>query len=160
GAHVVACDFSAGMLRAGKQRNPALTFVAGDALALPFAYAAFDAVTVSFGLRNVADLDGAIRELLRVTRPGGRLVVLETGRPTRRSIGALNRLHTTRVLPLLARALSSNADAYIYLAESMAAWPDQAEFAARLATAGWTDVGWRDLSGGAVAIHRARASVA
>src|SRR3954469_16365023 len=82
GAHVVACDFSLGMLTVGRQRRPDLPFVAGDALALPFADASFDAVTISFGLRNVADPAAALGELRRVTRPGGRLVICEFSHPS------------------------------------------------------------------------------
>ena len=155
GAAVVACDFSAGMLQTGHLRHGGLGFVAGDALSLPFRPASFDAVTISFGLRNFADLDAALAEMRRVTAPAGRFVALETSTPRARPVRAAHRLHTTRVLPLLARALSSNADAYIYLAESMADWPDQPTLAKRIAAAGWKDVAWRDLSGGAVAVHRA-----
>ena len=156
GAHVVPCDFSLGMLQVGKRRQPALPFVAGDALRLPFADASFDAVTISFGLRNVSDADAALRELLRVTRPGGRLVVCETSFPVLRPVRAAYVAALTRVLPWLARRTSSNPDAYVYLTESISAWPDQRALAGRVAAAGWERVEWRDLTGGAVALHRAR----
>jgi demethylmenaquinone methyltransferase/2-methoxy-6-polyprenyl-1,4-benzoquinol methylase len=155
GAHPVACDFSAGMLAVGRRTHPELTFVAGDALALPFADDSFDAVTISFGLRNVADVPTALAELLRVTRAGGRLVVLETSQPPARPLRAMSRFYTVRVMPLLARAFSSDPSSYAYLAESADAWLDQQSLADALRGAGWTGVGWRDLMLGAVAMHSA-----
>jgi len=153
GADVVACDFSLGMLRQGLGRGVPL--VAGDALHLPFADRAFDAVTISFGLRNVADPDAALRELARVTRPGGRLVVCEFSSPTWAPFRTAYTGGVLRALPEVARQVSSNPDAYVYLAESIRAWPDQRALAARVAAAGWAAVGWRDLTGGVVALHRA-----
>lgn len=155
GVSVVACDFSLGMLRVGRRRLPALTFVAGDALRLPFADAAFDVVTVSFGLRNVQDPDAALAELHRVTAPGGRLVVCEFSAPTLRAFRAVYVGYLLRALPALARRVSSNPAAYVYLAESIRAWPDQAALAGRIQRSGWADVAWRNLSGGIVALHRA-----
>jgi demethylmenaquinone methyltransferase/2-methoxy-6-polyprenyl-1,4-benzoquinol methylase len=155
GATAVACDFSLGMLKAGKDRSRAVPMVAGDALALPFAAGAFDAVTISFGLRNVADVDAALRELARVTRPGGRLVICEFSRPTWAPWRTVYTEYLMRALPVVARAVSSNPDAYVYLAESIRAWPDQAALAARVQAAGWGAVAWRDLTGGIVALHRA-----
>ena len=154
GVLTVPCDFSLGMLRVGRRRRPDLSFVAGDATRLPFADGAFDAVTISFGLRNVVDVDGALRELLRVTRPGGRLVVCEFSHPTWAPFRTLYTEYLMRALPKVARAVSSNPDAYVYLAESIRAWPDQAGLAARLAAAGWSRVQFRNLSGGIVALHR------
>ena len=153
GASAVGCDFSLGMLRAGRGRGVPL--VAGDALRLPFADASFDAVTISFGLRNVADVDTALAELARVTRPGGRLVVCEFSRPTWAPLRTVYLGYLMRALPAVARRVSSNPDAYVYLAESIRAWPGQAELAARIGAAGWRQVGWRDLTGGIVALHRA-----
>ncbi len=153
GATVVACDFSLGMLGEGRGRGVPL--VAGDALALPFPDAVFDAVTIAFGLRNVADPAQALRELARVTRPGGRLVVCEFSRPTWPPFRTAYLEYLMRALPAVARAVSSNPDAYVYLAESIRAWPDQAALAAWLAEAGWLSVQWRDLTGGIVALHRA-----
>ena len=153
GATAVACDFSLGMLRAGRHRPVPL--VAGDALALPFADGAFDAVTISFGLRNVTDPDAALRELARVTRPGGRLVVCEFSRPTWAPWRAVYTEYLMRALPAVARRVSSNPAAYGYLAESIRAWPDQAALAARIGAAGWERVAWRNLTGGIVALHRA-----
>jgi demethylmenaquinone methyltransferase/2-methoxy-6-polyprenyl-1,4-benzoquinol methylase len=156
GAQVVPCDFSLGMLRVGRRGHPELPFVAGDALRLPFADDAFDAVTMSFGLRNVADPDAALTELARVTRPGGRLVVCEFSHPTWRPFRTVYSGYLMRALPAVARAVSSNPDAYVYLAESIRAWPDQAALADRIVAAGWDDAAWSDLSQGIVAVHRAR----
>jgi demethylmenaquinone methyltransferase / 2-methoxy-6-polyprenyl-1,4-benzoquinol methylase len=155
GATVVPCDFSLGMLRQGRRARPGLPFVAGDALRLPFADGAFDAVTMSFGLRNVADVDAALAEARRVTRGGGRLVVCEFSHPTWRAFRTVYSEYLMRALPPVARRVSSAPDAYVYLAESIRAWPDQAALAARLQGAGWAQVEWRDLTGGVVALHRA-----
>jgi demethylmenaquinone methyltransferase / 2-methoxy-6-polyprenyl-1,4-benzoquinol methylase len=155
GAYVVPCDFSLGMLTVGRQRQPELAFTAGDALALPFDDATFDAVTISFGLRNVHDTDAALAELLRVTRPGGRLVVCEFSHPTWTPFRTVYVEYLMRALPEVARAVSSEPDAYVYLAESIRAWPDQPELAVRLFDAGWDAVAWRNLTLGIVALHRA-----
>lgn len=154
GAYCVACDFSLGMLRAGRRRG--MPTVAGDGLALPFADGAFDAVTISFALRNVADTGQALRELARVTRPGGRLVVCEFSQPTWAPFRYVYTEYLMRALPMVARQVSSNPDAYVYLAETVRAWPRQSDLAAQIAAAGWGEVGWRDLTGGIVALHRAR----
>lgn len=155
GVLTVPCDFSLGMLRVGRERRPDLAFVAGDATRLPFSDGAFDAVTISFGLRNVVDVDGALREMLRVTRPGGRIVVCEFSHPTWAPFRTIYTEYLMRALPKVARAVSSNPDAYVYLAESIRAWPDQAALAERLRSAGWGSVAFRNLSGGIVALHRA-----
>jgi demethylmenaquinone methyltransferase/2-methoxy-6-polyprenyl-1,4-benzoquinol methylase len=153
GATVVGCDFSLGMLRQGRRKGVPL--VAGDALRLPFADAVFDAVTISFGLRNVHDTTAALAELLRVTRPGGRLVVCEFSHPTWAPFRTVYTEYLMRLLPAVATRVSSDPDAYVYLAESIRAWPDQRALAGVLAGAGWSQVAWRDLSGGIVALHRA-----
>jgi demethylmenaquinone methyltransferase / 2-methoxy-6-polyprenyl-1,4-benzoquinol methylase len=155
GVSVVPCDFSLGMLRVGKRRRPDLPFVAGDALQLPFADASFDAVTVSFGLRNLNDIEAGLGEMLRVTRPGGRLVVCEFSHPTWTPFRTVYVEYLMRALPTLARRVSSSPEAYVYLAESIRAWPDQRALAGRIAAAGWSGVRWRDLSGGIVALHHA-----
>jgi demethylmenaquinone methyltransferase/2-methoxy-6-polyprenyl-1,4-benzoquinol methylase len=157
GATVIACDFSQGMLAVGRRRHPQLSMVAGDGLSLPFADHGFDAVTVSFGLRNVADVDRVLGELARVTKPGGRLAVLETSAPRRQPLRAGHRLYVERVMPRLARLAASNADAYRYLAESVGAWPAPDELARRIEAAGWSAVTWRPLLLGAVALHIGRA---
>jgi demethylmenaquinone methyltransferase/2-methoxy-6-polyprenyl-1,4-benzoquinol methylase len=156
GAFVVPCDFSLGMLRVGRRGHPELPFVAGDALRLPFADNTFDAVTISFGLRNVSDPDAALAELARVTRPGGRLVVCEFSHPTWRPFRTVYSGYLMRALPAVARKVSSNPDAYVYLAESIRAWPDQPELAGRIGAAGWEHPAWSDLSAGIVAVHRGR----
>ncbi len=159
GGQVVACDFSLGMLRAGARRGsarPGVSFVAGDALHLPFPDSAFDAVSISFGLRNLVDPDAGLREMLRVTRPGGRLVVCEFSHPTWRPWRTTYLNYLMRALPAVATRVSSNPDAYVYLAESIRAWPDQRALADRVTAAGWAGVAWRDLTGGVVAVHRAR----
>jgi demethylmenaquinone methyltransferase/2-methoxy-6-polyprenyl-1,4-benzoquinol methylase len=158
GAYAVACDFSIGMLRVGKQHRGrrGVPFVAGDALHLPFADAAFDAATISFGLRNVADVHRALTELARVVRPGGRLVVCEFSRPVFAPFRFVYLNYLMRALPWIARRVSSNPDAYVYLAESIRAWPSQRELAHKIAAAGWTDVRYRNLTGGVVALHLAQ----
>ena len=153
GARVVPCDFSVGMLGVGKRARPHLPFVAGDGTRLPFADDTFDAVTISFGLRNIVDPDAGLRELLRVTRPGGRLVVCEFSSPTWAPFRTVYIEYLMKALPAVARAVSSSPEAYVYLAESIRAWPDQPGLAARLQSAGWTAVRWRNLSGGIVALH-------
>ncbi|MFI1096252.1 demethylmenaquinone methyltransferase [Streptomyces sp. NPDC020917] len=154
GAAVVPCDFSLGMLREGKKRHPELPLTAGDATRLPFADGAFDAVTISFALRNVHDTDAALREMLRVVRPGGRLVICEFSQPTYGPLRTVYSEYLMRALPPVAKSVSSNPDAYVYLAESIRAWPDQRALAGRLQGAGWGRVAWRNLTGGIVALHR------
>jgi demethylmenaquinone methyltransferase / 2-methoxy-6-polyprenyl-1,4-benzoquinol methylase len=169
GASAVASDFSLGMLRAGSSRRDRqrLPFVAADALQLPFADGAFDAVTISFGLRNIVDVPAALTEFARVTKPGGRLVVCEFATPDLRlgfgpaslPIPVFRHLYLNylmRMLPWVARRVASNPDAYVYLAESIRSWPDQASLARTIADAGWAEVRWRNLTGGIVALHRAQ----
>jgi demethylmenaquinone methyltransferase/2-methoxy-6-polyprenyl-1,4-benzoquinol methylase len=160
GATAIACDFSVGMLTAGRNRRDrqAVPFVAGDALHLPFADASFDAVTISFGLRNVSGVERALRELARVTRPGGRLVVCEFSQPTWRPFRVVYLNYLMRALPWLARRVSSNPDAYVYLAETIRAWPAQASLARIVAGCGWSEVRWCNLTGGIVALHGAQRS--
>jgi demethylmenaquinone methyltransferase/2-methoxy-6-polyprenyl-1,4-benzoquinol methylase len=156
GAWCVAADFSVGMLHAGHQRP--VPKVAADATLLPFGDAVFDAVTISFGLRNVVDNLGGLREMARVTKPGGRLVVCEFSTPTVPVFSTIYKEYLMRALPRVAQAVASNPEAYIYLAESIRAWPDQAALARRIEEAGWQQVGWRNLTGGIVALHSARKS--
>lgn len=155
GVHVVPCDFSVGMLAVGKERRPDLPFTAGDATRLPFADASFDAVTISFGLRNVVDTAAALAEMLRVTRPGGRLVVCEFSTPAWAPFRAVYSGYLVRALPGLARAVTGQEGPYTYLAESIRDWPDQEGLGRRIRAAGWAEVGYRNLSGGIVALHRA-----
>ncbi len=153
GAWCVAADFSVGMLKAGAGR--AVPKVAADATRLPFDDEVFDAVTISFGLRNVVDNLTGLREMARVTRPGGRLVVCEFSTPTVPVFSEVYKNYLMRALPRVARAVSSNPEAYVYLAESIRAWPDQAALARRIEEAGWGEVRWRNLTGGIVALHAA-----
>ena len=155
GATAIGLDISLGMLRAGRRTRPDVPLLAGDALALPFADGTFDAVAVSFGLRNLVDPVAGLRELARVTRSGGRLVVCEFSHPTWAPFRTVYLQYLMRALPEVARRVSSNPDAYVYLAESVRAWPDQSGLATQLGEAGWTNVAWRNLTGGIVALHRA-----
>ncbi|WP_328927073.1 demethylmenaquinone methyltransferase [Streptomyces sp. NBC_00190] len=154
GAYVVPCDFSLGMLREGKKKHSWLPLTAGDATKLPFKDGVFDTVTISFGLRNVQDTDTALRELYRVTKPGGQVVICEFSQPTWAPFRTVYTEYLMRALPPVARAVSSNPDAYVYLAESIREWPDQPALAGLLQKAGWSKVAWRNLSGGIVALHR------
>lgn len=154
---VVPADFSLGMLREGNRRRPDLPFTAADAMALPFADGSFDVVTMSFGLRNVKDVGQALREFLRVCRPGGRLLVVEFSTPTVPGFAQLYDRVALNLLPAVARRTSSNPESYEYLTESIRAWPDQRELAAGIRAAGWEQVRWRNLTAGIVALHHALA---
>ncbi len=155
GAEVVPADFSLGMLREGRRRRPSYPLTAADATRLPFADDSFDVVTMSFGLRNVAAYPDALAEFLRVTRPGGRLVVCEFSRPVVPGFRTIYSNYLMAALPAIARRVSSNPESYVYLAESIQAWPDQRGLAREIQDVGWTDVAWANLSGGVVALHRA-----
>lgn len=154
GAEAIACDLSLGMLEVGKKRHPEITFVAGDALALPFADNSFDAVTISFGIRNVNNVKLALAEMFRVTKPGGRLVICEFSTPEADWFKKIYQNYLIKALPKVASRFSSNPVAYQYLAESILAWPDQAQFASQIQAIGWHQVAWRSLTGGIVALHR------
>jgi demethylmenaquinone methyltransferase/2-methoxy-6-polyprenyl-1,4-benzoquinol methylase len=154
GADVLPADFSQGMLDAGKKARPHLAFTKADALNLPCEANTFDCVTISFGLRNTNDVDKALAEALRVTKTGGRLVVAEFSQPTWRIFRTIYMNYLMKALPAIARRTSSNPDAYIYLAESIRAWPNQSALAARIEGAGWSRVGWQNLTFGVVAVHR------
>lgn len=153
GAWCLAADFSIGMLHAGRYR--AVPKVAADATRLPFGDGAFDAVTISFGLRNIVDHVAGLREMARVTRPGGRLVVCEFSTPTIALFSTVYKEYLMRALPRIARAVSSNPEAYVYLAESIRVWPDQPTLAGQIEQAGWSQTRWRNLTGGIVAVHTA-----
>ena len=146
-----AAESGAGPAQAGPVR-----FVAGDALRLPFGDQAFDAVTISFGLRNVADPDAALAEMFRVTRPGGRLVICEFGHLPSPRLDAIYGRYLIAALPAVARRISPAGDAYEYLAESIRDWPSREELAQRIGGAGWSAVRWRDLTLGVVTVHTAR----
>ncbi|MGH3666617.1 MAG: class I SAM-dependent methyltransferase [Egibacteraceae bacterium] len=161
GAQVVALDFSWKMLATGAVRDraahtgPQILWCNGDALRLPLADARVDAATIAFGLRNLPDASAGLRELARVVRPGGRLLVLEFSTPTWAPLREIYLRYLVGAMPALARVVTSDPSAYRYLAESIQAWPDQAALAGVIADAGWTRVRWKNLSGGIVAAHYA-----
>ena len=155
GAEVVAGDISTGMLTEGRRRHPKIDFIYADAMDLPFADGGFDVVTISFGIRNVHDVDLALTEMLRVLKPGGRLVICEFSTPTCEAFSLVYKEYLMRALPAVARAVSSNPEAYVYLAESIRAWPNQEAFAHQILGAGFDQVKYRNLTGGIVAVHHA-----
>jgi demethylmenaquinone methyltransferase/2-methoxy-6-polyprenyl-1,4-benzoquinol methylase len=149
GADVIPLDFSKGMLDAGRKRHPDLAFTQGDALALSFKDNEFDVSTISFGLRNTSDPVKALRESLRVLKPGGRMVVVEFSQPTNKIFRVIYLRYLMRALPPIARKVSSN----VYLAESILAWPNQTGLAQQMTEAGFQNVQWKNLTFGIVAIH-------
>ena len=155
GATVFATDFSEGMLAQGRKARPYLNFSKADALNLPFEANRFDVVTISYGLRNTVTYEKALIEALRVTKPGGRIVIAEFSQPTNRIFRTIYTKYLMRLLPAIAKKTSSNPDAYLYLAESIRAWPDQAALAESLKKAGWSNVSWKNLTFGVVAVHSA-----
>ncbi len=154
GAWAVAADFSLGMLQAGRAKRGSLPMAAADALALPFEDATFDALTISFGLRNVVDPERALTEFARVVRPGGQLLVCEFSRPYLPMRWGY-RFYLRQVLPRVAKRFGSNPEAYTYLSESISDWPDQKQLARKIAGCGWTEVAWRNMTFGVVALHHA-----
>lgn len=153
GAEVTALDFSDGMLAQGRKARPYLKFVKGDAMKLPFNDNEFDVTTISFGLRNTKDYEVALREALRVTKVGGRMVIVEFSTPTFPPFRKLYMNYLMRTLPKIARKTSSNPVAYEYLAESIRAWPNQEQLAAKMSATGWSSPTWKNLTGGVVAVH-------
>ena len=153
GADVIPLDFSKGMLDAGRKRHPDLQFMQGDALALSFKENEFDVTTISFGLRNTADTSKALKESFRVLKSGGRIVIVEFSQPTNRLFRFIYLRYLMRALPTVARKVSSNPDAYVYLAESILAWPNQNGLADLIKAAGFGNVQWKNLTFGIVAIH-------
>ena len=159
GAHVVAADFSAGMIEVGRRKHPALEFVQADAMDLPFKTGEFDVVTISFGLRNIVDAKKALREMYRVLKPGGRLVICEFSKPPVAILRAGYTAYLKYVMPTVVDAASSNPEAYGYLAESIADWPDQTTLSQWIRGAGFTRVAYRNLTAGIVALHRGHKQV-
>jgi demethylmenaquinone methyltransferase / 2-methoxy-6-polyprenyl-1,4-benzoquinol methylase len=155
GATVFATDFSEGMLAQGRKARPYLNFSKADALNLPFEDNRFDVVTISYGLRNTVKYEKALAEALRVTKTGGRIVIAEFSHPTNRVFRTIYTKYLMRLLPAIAKKTASNPDAYVYLAESIRAWPDQAALAQSLEGAGWSKVSWKNLTFGVVAVHSA-----
>lgn len=157
GARVTALDFSPGMVAVGRQRHPDIEFVEGDAQQLPFDDASFDAVTISFGLRNVNDPHRALAEMRRVLVPGGRLVICEFTTPPNALVRGAYDFYLNKVMPSVAALASSNPAAYTYLMQSIADWPEQGVLSGWIRDAGFVDVKYRNLTAGVVALHRARA---
>ena len=153
GADVIALDFSEGMLAAGRKRHKEIKFQQGDALNLPFTENTFDVTTISFGLRNTSDTSAALKDALRVTKKGGRIVVCEFSHPTNKVFRFIYLKYLMRALPVIAKRISKNPAAYIYLAESIQAWPNQSSLAQLMRQAGWETVSWQDLTFGIVAVH-------
>ena len=152
GVQVVAADFSKGMLEVGKRRHPELEFAFADATKLPFKDSEFDAVTISFGIRNVENVDKALSEMFRVTKPGGVIVVCEFSHP-KGLFGWAYKFYLRRVLPGVAKLVARNPEAYSYLGESIEAWPTQVRFAEQIEKSGFKEVGYKNLSLGIVAVH-------
>ena len=153
GAEVTALDFSHGMIKQGRKQNKNINFVQGDALKLPFEDNSFDVTTISFGLRNTSNTDKALKEALRVTKDGGRIVVAEFSHPVNPIFKKIYLNYLMKALPVIVKKISKNPDAYIYLAESIRAWPDQAELASIMRDSGFKSVAWQDLTFGIVAVH-------
>src|SRR4051794_25544604 len=157
GSRVLALDFSVEMMQKGKHdgigRSEPVYFVGGDALELPFADSTFDCVTTGFAMRNVIDIPAAFREMHRVVKPGGRVVCLEVGRPRWAITRAFHALYTGRIVPVLGRLVTGDADAYNYLPNSMRRFPPPRELAGIMRASGLRDVRFKQLTFGAVAVH-------
>jgi demethylmenaquinone methyltransferase/2-methoxy-6-polyprenyl-1,4-benzoquinol methylase len=156
-ARVTALDFSPGMVSVGRERHPEIEFVEGDAQQLPFDDASFDAVTISFGLRNVNDPHQALAEMRRVLVPGGRLVICEFTTPPNGLVREAYAFYLNKVMPSIAALASSNPTAYTYLMQSIVDWPTQGVLSGWIRDAGFGEVKYRNLSAGVVALHRGRA---
>jgi demethylmenaquinone methyltransferase/2-methoxy-6-polyprenyl-1,4-benzoquinol methylase len=140
--------------RAPRERGVKVAYLAGDATRLPLPNESADVVTIAFGLRNLPDPDAGLREFRRVLRPGGRLVICEFSTPTAPVFSTVYDRYLSKLIPVAAKAVSSDSEAYAYLARSIDAWPDQPGLARRMRRAGFVDVAWRNLTGGVVALHR------
>ncbi len=152
-ATVIGTDFCRPMLEKATEKVDNVSFVEGDALSLSFSDAAFDAVTIAFGLRNLANLRDGLAELARVLKPGGPLVVLEFSSPVVPGFRGLFRLYFSSVLPRIGGLVSGERGAYEYLPESVSRFPDQKELVRMMQTAGFAEVRYKNLTGGIAAIH-------
>ncbi|MGA0079795.1 MAG: demethylmenaquinone methyltransferase [Candidatus Nanopelagicus sp.] len=153
GADVIALDFSTGMIEIGRKRHKDIKFVQGDALNLPFEENVFDVTTISFGLRNTSNIDSALKDSLRVTKSGGKIVIAEFSHPSNSIFRFIYLNYLMRAIPIISKKISKNPDAYVYLAESIRAWPNQEGLASKMRDAGWKSVAWQDLTFGIVAVH-------
>ena len=163
GVRTVAIDFCLPMLALARRKHAQLASprpgnLAGDALELPFRAGRFGGATVAFGLRNVADLDGALAEIARILSPGARLAVLEFAVPTGAALRRLYLFYFRRILPWVGRAISRSGSAYSYLPESVLEFPQRGDFLERLGAAGFEECTWQDLTGGIVCLYLARRS--
>ena len=154
GATVVAVDLSPGMIAEGRKRHPRIEFVEANGERLPFGDDEFDAVTISFGLRNIEHPQVALAEMYRVLKPGGRLVICEFSKPPRALFRTGYQVYTKFAMPIIAKVTSSNSEAYDYLAESIRNWPDQGTLSQWIRGVGFTRVAYRNLTAGVVALHR------
>ena len=152
-ADVTALDFSAGMIEIGRKRHKDIKFVQGDALNLPFEENVFDVTTISFGLRNTSNIYSALKDSLRVTKPGGKIVIAEFSHPSNSIFRFIYLNYLMKAIPIISKKISKNPDAYVYLAESIRAWPNQEGLASKMRDAGWKSVAWQDLTFGIVAVH-------
>ena len=153
GADVIALDFSAGMIEIGRKRHKDIKFVQGDALNLPFEENVFDVTTISFGLRNTSNIDSALKDSLRVTKSGGKIVIAEFSHPSNSIFRFIYLNYLMKAIPIISKKISKNPDAYVYLAESIRAWPNQEGLSSKMRDAGWKSVAWQDLTFGIVAVH-------
>jgi demethylmenaquinone methyltransferase/2-methoxy-6-polyprenyl-1,4-benzoquinol methylase len=153
GAEVIAIDFSSGMIEIGRKRHKDIKFVQGDALNLPFEENTFDVTTISFGLRNTSNIDLALKDSLRVTKSGGKVVIAEFSHPSNSIFRFIYLNYLMKAIPIISKKISKNPDAYVYLAESIRAWPNQVGLASKMRDAGWKSVAWQDLTFGIVAVH-------
>ena len=153
GAEVIAIDFSSGMIEIGRKRHKDINFVQGDALNLPFEENTFDVTTISFGLRNTSNIDLALKDSLRVTKSGGKVVIAEFSHPSNSIFRFIYLNYLMKAIPIISKKISKNPDAYVYLAESIRAWPNQVGLASKMRDTGWKSVAWQDLTFGIVAVH-------
>jgi demethylmenaquinone methyltransferase/2-methoxy-6-polyprenyl-1,4-benzoquinol methylase len=156
GAQVTGIDFCGPMLKLAKTKAPQLQFIEGDALHLPFAEASFDGLTIGFALRNLADVEQGLRELLRVLKPNGHVAILEFSHPANPVFASFVRFYYWRLLPWIGGCVSGSRGAYEYLPDSISKFPDQESLAAMMAAAGFVDVSFENLSGGVAALHIGR----
>jgi demethylmenaquinone methyltransferase / 2-methoxy-6-polyprenyl-1,4-benzoquinol methylase len=158
GARVVGVDFCRAMLKLAAQKKPQIPFVEGDALRLPFADAAFDAVTIGFGLRNLSSVESGLNELRRVLKPSGWAAILEFSKPVTPGFRSLASAYCTRLLPRIGGMISGSRSAYEYLPDSVSRFPDQETLSAMMRDAGFAEVVFQNLTGGIAALHTGRRS--